>query len=96
MMDVAHRRPAEAHRHMRGLHIHTTGLRADTAGYLRIVGPGDWILFERGYAAPVGTVVCNGFVAGLHAAGPAVHFAHTVANCADRFPDQAPTPSSPR
>ena len=82
---------------MRGLRIHTTGLRADTAGCLpRIVVPGDWILFERGYAAPVGTAGCHGFVAGLHAAGPGVRFAHTVANCADRFPDRAPTLSSRR
>ena len=90
-MDVARRRPAGAHRHMRGLHIHTTGLRADTAGHLRIVDPGDWILFERDYAAPVGLAGCRGFVAGLRAAGPAVRFAHTVANCSNRFLDRAPT-----
>jgi hypothetical protein len=81
---------------MRGLHIHTTGMRGDSAGHLRIVGPGDRILFERDDTAPVGTVGCNGFVVGLHAAGPAARFAHTVANCADRFLDRAPTPSSRR
>jgi hypothetical protein len=95
-MDVARRLPAEAHRRRPGLHIHTTGLRADTAGYLRIVVPGDWILFERDYAAPVGPAGCHGFVSGLRAAGPAVRFAHTVANCADRFLDREPTLSSRR
>jgi hypothetical protein len=81
---------------MRGLHIHTTGLRADTAGHLRIVVPGDWILFKRDDAAPVGTAGCGGFVGGIRAAGPGVHFAHTVANCADHFLDRAPTLSSRR
>ena len=81
---------------MRGLHIHMTGLHADIAGHPRIVVPGDCILFERDDAAPVGTVGCNGFVAGLHAVDPAVRFARTVANCADRFLDREPTPSSRR